>query len=113
MENYEIVILFNPNKNNKILEIIKYYIEYIKKKNGQIYRIEDWGKRKLSYKIKKYIKAHYILLNIKISKKNIQKLEKKLKFNNLIIRKLIIRTKKIITNNSPMMKNKNKYIQKK
>ncbi|WMC19743.1 MAG: 30S ribosomal protein S6 [Enterobacteriaceae bacterium PC38] len=108
MQNYEIVILFNSNKNNKILEIIKYYIDYIKKKGGQIFKIEDWGNRKLSYKIKKHIKAHYILLNIQISKQNIQKIENKLKFNNLIIRKLIIRIKKIVNNNSPMIKNKYK-----
>ncbi|XZR53265.1 MAG: 30S ribosomal protein S6 [Enterobacteriaceae bacterium] len=108
MRHYELVIMFNTDKNNKILEIIKYYIEYIKKKNGQIYRIEDWGKRKLSYKIKKNNKAHYILLNIEISKQNIIKLEKKLKFNNFVIRKLIIRTKKSEINDSPIIKNKNK-----
>ncbi|WGS66305.1 30S ribosomal protein S6 [Enterobacteriaceae bacterium ET-AT1-13] len=108
MRHYEIVIMFNLNKNNKILEIIKYYSEYIKKKNGKIYRIEDWGKRKLSYKIKKNNKAHYILLNIEISKEKIKELEKELKFNNFIIRKLIIRTKKAITDNSPIFRVKKK-----
>ncbi|WMC18942.1 MAG: 30S ribosomal protein S6 [Enterobacteriaceae bacterium PSpicST2] len=107
MRHYEIIIMFILDKNNKILDTIKYYSEYIKNNNGKIYRIEDWGKRKLSYKIKKKKKAHYFLLNIEISKKNIKNLEKKLKLNNFIMRKLIIRTKKIITKISPIIKIKN------
>ncbi|XZR52875.1 MAG: 30S ribosomal protein S6 [Enterobacteriaceae bacterium] len=111
MKHYEIVIILNLSTSNKILEIIKYYSDYIKKENGKIYRIEDWGKRKLCYKIKKKTKAHYILLNIEISQKKIKDLEEKLKFNNFIIRKLITRTKNAIFHDSPIIinKNKNKY----
>ncbi|BFI91150.1 30S ribosomal protein S6 [Enterobacterales bacterium endosymbiont of Anomoneura mori] len=112
MRFYEIIIMFDPNENNKILKMIKKYSDYIKNNKGQIYRIENWGKRKLSYKIKNNKKAYYVLLNIEMTKEKIIEFEKKIKFDSFILRKFIIRTKKAITKNSPIFKNKKKNIKK-
>lgn len=107
MQNYEIVIIINPEKKDNILKIIEYYKNFVNDKNGKIHRIENWGRRQLSYPIRKYYKAYYILFNIEISKIYINSLKEDISFNENIIRNLIIKMKLPIKKESPIMKIKN------
>ncbi|NIH41306.1 MAG: 30S ribosomal protein S6 [Buchnera aphidicola (Periphyllus aceris)] len=107
MRYYEIVFMIHPDKSERSNEIILRYKKIIINFSGKIHRLEDWGRRQLSYPINKLNKAHYILMNIEISKKNIKDLEKTFKFDDSIIRNIIFCTKKIITEKSPILKEKN------
>lgn len=104
MHHYEIIVLVNPDSSNKVSEIIQFFTNLIKKHDGIIHRIEDWGRRQLSYSINKLHKAHYVLINIEVSNKSIDEIDHYLHYNNDIIRNIIIRVKKAITELSPMMK---------
>ncbi|CAL4325277.1 30S ribosomal protein S6 [Buchnera aphidicola (Thelaxes suberi)] len=106
MRHYEIVIMIHPDYSEKVSELTESYVKIVKDESGIVHRIEDWGKRQLAYAIKKLYKSHYILMNIEISAKKIIELEQKFRFNDIIIRSLIISTKKAITEPSPMLKNK-------
>lgn len=115
MRYYEIVFMVNPDMSENVPNIIEKYRSVIRKKKGKIYRLEDWGNRQLAYSIGKLQKAHYILLNVKIEKLQVKKmlneLENIARFNNSIIRSIIIRIKNIITEESPMMKIKNEQLE--
>lgn len=106
MRYYEIVFMVHPDCNEQISSIISHYTEIITNTSGKICRIENWGRRQLAYSIKKLHKAYYILLNIKASKDTIDTLNNDFRFNNVIIRSMIIRTKHAITDPSPMMTQK-------
>ncbi|QJC31765.1 30S ribosomal protein S6 [Enterobacteriaceae endosymbiont of Donacia tomentosa] len=93
MRYYEIVLMINPDQSNQINDILKYYKNFIQNNKGSITRLEDWGKRQLSYPILKLHKAHYILINIILNHNLIKNLEKNIKNNEKIIRYLIIKTK--------------------
>ncbi|MCW5197449.1 30S ribosomal protein S6 [Buchnera aphidicola] len=113
MRHYEIVFMIHPDKSEKSNIIITNYKNIIKKFSGKIHRLEDWGKRHLSYPIKKLKKAHYILMNIEISQKNIKKLENLFKFDDSIIRNIIISTKKAVLEVSAILKENNMELNKK
>jgi small subunit ribosomal protein S6 len=102
MNNYEIMILIHPDQSERIQNIIKKYKTIIENSNGKIHRLEDLGKRQLAYQIKKIHKAHYILLNIECNKNILQEIQSLLKFNDAIIRNLIIKVKKAITAQSKL-----------
>ncbi|MFT8229900.1 MAG: 30S ribosomal protein S6 [Enterobacterales bacterium] len=106
MRNYEIVFMIHPDKSSQILNIIGYYKSLIINAGGKIHRLEDWGRKQLSYQINKLHKAHYVLMNIEVSIKIINELEKNFKFNELILRNLIIKVNKVIKEKSPMLKTK-------
>ncbi|UNB92357.1 MAG: 30S ribosomal protein S6 [gamma proteobacterium endosymbiont of Trioza apicalis] len=103
MFHYEIIILINSNPDVKIIDIINYYKKLINNQQGKIHRLENWGKRQLSYPIKNLNKAYYILLNIEVTKKLINKLINSFKINNAIVRNLIIKVKQKITNTSSIL----------
>ncbi|CUR53348.1 30S ribosomal protein S6 [Buchnera aphidicola] len=105
MRHYEIVLIINPEKSEKITQIIEFYKNFIIKKNGKIHRFEDWGRRSLAYPIKKYQKAHYLLFNIELKILKIKELEEHFKFNENILRNFILVVKKSITEMSHMLKN--------
>lgn len=102
MNNYEIMILIHPDQSERLQNIIKKYKTLIENGNGKIHRLEDLGKRQLAYQIKKLHKAHYILMNIECNKNILQELQDSLKFNDAIIRKLILNVKNSITNPSKL-----------
>ncbi|MFI4846880.1 MAG: 30S ribosomal protein S6 [Candidatus Makana argininalis] len=104
MLNYEIVLIFNPDKIEKILNIVKKFTDFIKKHSGLIHRKEYWGCRNLSYSINKEIKAYYFLINVEINFENLEKIKNIIKFNELIIRIFILKVKNIIKENSYIMK---------
>ncbi|WP_422667444.1 30S ribosomal protein S6 [Buchnera aphidicola] len=106
MRHYEIIFMIHPDQSEKVPAIIDNYKKIIHDNSGIIHRIEDWGRRQLSYSIKKLHKAHYVLMNIEVLPSIIHQLEKDFRFNNAIIRNLIMYMKKAIVESSPMIKNK-------
>ncbi|QJC30069.1 30S ribosomal protein S6 [Enterobacteriaceae endosymbiont of Plateumaris sericea] len=104
MKYYEIILIIHPDESEKIDNIIKHYKNIIIKNKGIISRLENWGRRQLSYPINKLHKAHYILINIIISNNYINILEKNFRLNESIIRYIVIKTKKEIKCISPILK---------
>ena len=104
MRHYEIVILVHPDQSSQVPAMIERYQSIIKEGNGNIHRSEDWGRRQLAYSINKVHKAHYLLLNIECDKEVIDQLENAFRYNDAVLRNLILKRKCAITEPSPMMK---------
>ncbi len=107
MQHYEIIIMIHPDKSEQISTLIDQYRNLINNNYGKINRLEDWGRRYLSYPIQKLHKAHYILLNIETSKEIIDQIQKSFNYNSIILRSSILRVKHAIYEASPMIKRKN------
>ncbi len=97
MRNYEIVFLVHPDQNSQISAMLDRYKKLITEDGGIIHRLEDWGRRQLAYPIQKLTKAHYVLMNIECSEKALEELSNAFRFNDAIIRNMIIRTDKPVT----------------
>ncbi|CAL4325604.1 30S ribosomal protein S6 [Buchnera aphidicola (Eriosoma grossulariae)] len=106
MRNYEILIMIHPDQSEKVHSMIDQYKKIIANQKGKIYRLEDWGKRQLAYSINKLHKAHYVLMNIEVQSSVLQELEKNFRYDDAIIRNLILLMKKPISESSPMLKAK-------
>ncbi|AJR06810.1 30S ribosomal protein S6 [Photobacterium gaetbulicola] len=106
MRHYEIVFMVHPDQSEQVAGMIERYTAAIKDSGGQIHRLEDWGRRQLAYPINKLHKAHYVLLNVEAEQSVIDELESNFRFNDAVIRNMIMRTKGAITEPSPMMKAK-------
>ncbi len=104
MRHYEIVLIIHPDQSEQVPAMLQRYKGLITAKNGKIHRTEDWGRRQLAYPIDKIAKAHYICLNIEADRATLEELEHGFKFNDAVIRHLIVTTKKAETAPSPMMK---------
>lgn len=105
MNNYEIMILIHPDQSERLPNIIRKYRNIIETGKGKIHRLEDLGKRQLAYQIKKLYKAHYILMNIECNNKTLQELHTSFRFNDSIIRNLILKVNKVITSPSKLKLN--------
>lgn len=108
MRHYEIVIMVHPDQSEQAEGIVKRYCQQIEQDQGHIHRFEDWGRRVLAYPINKVHKAHYILLNIECSLETLQALKQAFRFNDAIIRQLIIKKNGPVSVPSPMMEEKAK-----
>jgi len=106
MRHYEIVFMVHPDQSEQVAGMIERYTAAIKDSGGQIHRLEDWGRRQMAYPINKLHKAHYVLLNIEAEQAVIDELESNFRFNDAVIRNMIMRTKHAVTEPSPMMKAK-------
>jgi len=84
--------------------MIERYKSTITSHGGQIHRIKDWGRRQLAYMIEKLAKAHYVCMNIECDQATLEELEHAFKFNDAVLRHLIVKMKKAETGPSPMMK---------
>lgn len=113
MRHYEIIFLVHPDYSDKISVIIEKYKKIILDNSGIIHRLEDWGRRQLSYSINKLHKAHYILINIEVYPKVINLLETDFRFNVAIIRNIIMSVKKAMHEASPIIKLKEEKKEKK
>lgn len=91
MRHYEIVFLVHPDQSAQVPQMIERYQGLIEKGNGKIHRQEDWGRRQLAYPINKVHKAHYVLMNIECDQAVLDELENIFKFNDAIIRSLVLR----------------------
>ncbi|AOY93594.1 30S ribosomal protein S6 [Cupriavidus sp. USMAA2-4] len=104
MRHYEIVFIVHPDQSEQVPAMIERYKSLVTSQNGQVHRVEDWGRRQLAYMIQKLAKAHYVCLNIECGKETLAELEHAFKFNDAVLRHLIVQTKKAETAPSPMMK---------
>ena len=104
MRHYEMVFIVHPDQSEQVPGMIERYRNTITQGNGVIHRIEDWGRRQLAYPIAKVFKAHYVLMNIEVGIETLDELEHAFKFNDAVLRHLIVKMKKAETGPSPMMK---------
>lgn len=102
MRHYEIVFMVHPDQSEQVTGIIQRYTDLINAAEGKIHRLEDWGRRQLAYPINKLHKAHYVLMNIQAPQSIIDELETSFRYNDVIIRNMIMRTKDAVTAVSPM-----------
>ena len=106
MSHYELIFLVHPDQSEQASKMIDRYCSIIKSKSGKIHRLEDWGRKQLAYPINKLHKAHYFLMNIECSYEVLKELKVSFRFNDAIIRNLIISCKYPITEKSVMMSKK-------
>lgn len=104
MNHYEIVFLVHPDQSEQVGGMIERYSAIITEAGGQIHRLEDWGRRQLAYPINKLHKAHYVLLNVETQYEAIAELENAFRFNDAVLRSLVIKQKAAITEPSPLLK---------
>ncbi len=104
MRHYEIVLLVHPDQSEQVPAMVERYTGVVTKAGGTVHRNEDWGRRQLAYPIQKIHKAHYILLNIECDNESIEELKSTFRFNDAIIRSMVIRRKDAVTEASPMLK---------
>ncbi|MPW49306.1 30S ribosomal protein S6, partial [Moraxella catarrhalis] len=101
---YEVVLLVHPDQSNQVADMVTKYRSIVEDNGGNNHRLEDWGRRQLAYPINKIHKAHYVLLNIECNDETLAQLEELFKYNDAIIRSLIIRRDEAITEQSPLAK---------
>lgn len=104
MRHYEIVFLVHPDQSEQVPAMVKRYKTMIKEGEGQIHRLEDWGRRQLAYPINKVHKAHYVLMNIECSKQTLEELTTAFRYNDAVLRSLVLKRDEAITEPSPIMK---------
>ena len=103
MRHYEITLIVHPDQSSQVDTMIEKYKEIITSGGGNIHRQEDWGRKHLAYPIKKIYKAHYLMFNVECDKDTLDKLNYNFRFNDAILRNLIISTNGAITEPSIMM----------
>lgn len=104
MRHYEIVFLVHPDQSEQVPAMIERYRGTIESDNGTIHRLEDWGRRQLAYPINKIHKAHYVLMNVECEPASIDELTHAFRFNDAVLRNLIISMKGPVTESSPLIK---------
>ena len=102
MRHYEIVFMVHPDQSEQVSGMIQRYTDLIDAAEGKIHRLEDWGRRQLAYPINKLHKAHYVLMNIEVPQSVIDELETAFRYNDVVIRNMIMRTKDAVTEASAM-----------
>jgi small subunit ribosomal protein S6 len=104
MRHYEIVFLVHPDQSEQVPAMIERYRATIETGGGAIHRLEDWGRRQLAYPIEKLHKAHYVLMNIECNTDTLEELSSAFRFNDAVLRNLVINRKEAITDASPLEK---------
>ena len=104
MRHYEIVFMVHPDQSEQVPGMIERYTTTIQKDGGQVHRLEDWGRRQLAYPINKIHKAHYVLMNVEASNDALDELTTTFRFNDAVIRNLVIRRDEAVTDESFIMK---------
>ena len=104
MRHYELVLLVHPDQSDQVVGMVERYINLVKEQGGAIHRLEDWGRRQLAYPINKVHKAHYVLLNIEAGQQTLDELEELFRYNDAIIRSLVMRRDEAVTEESQLAK---------
>ena len=104
MRHYEIVFMVHPDQSEQVPGMIERYTGILTQEGGAIHRLEDWGRRQLAYPIDKLHKAHYVLINAEATAEAVEELETAFRFNDVVLRNLVMRTKAAVTEQSPMAK---------
>lgn len=102
MRHYEIVFLVHPDQSGQVPAMIERYRAMVTQSGGQIHRLEDWGRRQLAYPINKVHKAHYVLMNIECDQPVLDELENAFRYNDAVLRRVVLRRKEAITEPSPL-----------
>ncbi len=104
MRHYEIVFLVHPDQSEQVPAMIDRYKGIIESNGGKIHRLEDWGRRQMAYSINKIHKAHYVLMNVECGAEELAELESVFRFNDAVLRNLVIKMKHAVTEPSPLLK---------
>ena len=106
MRHYEVIFMVHPDQSDQVPAMIERYRAIVEGDSGKIHRLEDWGRRQLAYPIRKLIKAHYVLMNIECSKEALDELTSAFHFNDAVIRNFVLAREEAVTEQSPMLKEK-------
>lgn len=104
MRHYEIVFMVHPDQSDQVPAMIERYRGIVEGASGTVHRVEDWGRRPLAYVINDLHKAHYALMNVECGPDAIDELENAFKFNDAVLRRLIVRKEAAVTVASPLFK---------
>jgi small subunit ribosomal protein S6 len=104
MRHYEVVFIVHPDQSEQVPAMVERYRTMVTGPGGRIHRLEDWGRRQLAYPIAKMHKAHYVLMNIECGNETLSELEHAFKFNDAVLRHLIVAMSEAAVAPSPMMK---------
>ncbi len=104
MRHYEIVFIVHPDQSEQVPAMVERYKGMVSNNGGNIHRLEDWGRRQLTYPIQKIHKAHYVLMNIECDQKTLDEIEDAFKFNDAVLRHLTVKMERAATEPSAMMK---------
>ena len=104
MRHYAIVFLVHPDQSEQVGGMVERYTKAIEEDGGKIHRLEDWGRRQLAYAINNVHKAHYVLMNVECSAKALAELEDNFRYNDAVIRNLVMRRDEAVTEQSEMLK---------
>ncbi len=102
MRHYEVIFMVHPDQSEQVPAMVERYTTLVTEAQGTVHRMEDWGSRHLAYPINKITKAHYVLMNIECPDSVVNELEEVFRYNDAVIRNLIIRTNEAVTEPSPM-----------
>lgn len=104
MRHYEIVFIVHPDQSEQVPAMVERYQSLITGQDGKIHRLEDWGRRQLAYPIQKLVKAHYVCLNVECGQATLDELEHSFRYNDAVLRHLVIKTNAAPTGASVMMR---------
>jgi small subunit ribosomal protein S6 len=104
MRHYEIVFMVHPDQSDQVSAMVDRYKTMIDNGDGKIHRLEDWGRRLLAYPINKILKAHYVMMNIETNQEILDELVSAFRFNDAVLRHMVLSCKEAVTEPSPMMK---------
>ncbi|TAM11453.1 MAG: 30S ribosomal protein S6 [Nevskiaceae bacterium] len=104
MRHYELVILVHPDRSEQVPAMIERYRGLVEADGGKVHRVEDWGRRQLTYPIAKMQKAHYVLMNVECTETGLSELEGAFRFNDAVLRKLVVRCEGPVTERSPLFR---------
>ena len=104
MRHYEVVFLVHPDQSEQVPGMIERYTQLMADNGGKVHRTEDWGRRQLAYPINKIHKAHYVLMNIECRGETLEELSALFRFNDAVLRNLVIKCKDTITEESLILK---------
>ena len=102
MKHYEVVFLVHPDQSEQVSAMVERYRGIIEADGGKIHRLEDWGRRQLAYPINKIHKAHYVLMNIECGKGVLEELDSAFRFNDAVLRNMVLSTKGPVVDASPL-----------
>lgn len=108
MRHYEIVVIVHPDQSDQVPSMLKRYQASVEESGGRVHRLEDWGRRQLAYPINKIHKAHYMLMNIECDTKTLNEMTTGFRYNDAVIRNLVINRPFAITKPSPLAKEESK-----
>lgn len=104
MRHYEVVFLVHPDQSEQVAGMIERYRGLVEAQEGVVHRLEDWGRRQLAYPIQKLVKAHYVLMNVEAGEEAIEELVSAFRFNDAVLRHLVVRMEKAETEPSALAK---------